>query len=117
MADLLQYLDPYERTKQFYGYVGGAIDWFREKTGLWPADDGGNYVPLDRDKVYNHLPFEMQYLMANLPFGFGNMTRVQDEVRYWQDYIKNTGKKPLYPGRVVTSNLENSINSVMDWWI
>lgn len=43
------------------------------------------------------------YYVYQIP-GVGRMASMRDDKRYWDDYYKNTGFRPRYPGRTYQAN-------------
>lgn len=62
-----------------------------------------------------------RYIAYNAPY-VGDTLRGLDDMRYWQDYERNTGFKPRYEGRVYSGALNASLNEGLrygnehDWW-
>ena len=48
------------------------------------------------------VPVTYDYVASQMPF-FGKLYSMRDNARYWEDYVRNTGYKPRYPGRTYSN--------------
>lgn len=71
--------------------VPGGSDW--EKTTDWLDTDVFPYTP-----------------------GLKEKQMMDDEARYWNDYRKNTGFRPRYPGKAIHAPDVGDLLGTWDWW-
>lgn len=83
-----------------------------------PEDYGiqNNSLVRGAGAVYDLIPDEAKPYIP----GVSTVQQMDDSIRYWQDYERNTGKKRRYPGLQThtpdMNNVVQSFGSVMDWW-